>query len=188
MSSTLTPTLTTPTLTTGTWNIDASHTTVGFVVRHLMIAKVRGSFTKVSGTVTVPEDPFGTVIDVTIDPTSISTADEARDGHLRGADFLDVEKYGQITFKSTKVTADGDGYQLIGELTIKGVTNAVTLEVDFDGIQQDPWGNTKAGFSATGEINRKDWGIEYNAALEAGGVLIGEMVKLQLDVELGRVA
>ena len=183
MSSTLAPTL-----TTGTWNIDASHTTVGFVVRHLMIAKVRGSFTKVSGTVTVPEDPLATLIDVTIDPTSIATADDARDGHLRGSDFLDVEKYGRITFKSTKVTANGDGYQLVGELTIKGVTNAVTLEVDFDGVREDPWGNIKAGFSATGEINRKDWGIEYNAALEAGGVLIGEMVKLQLDVELVRAA
>ncbi len=173
-------------LTAGTWNIDASHTTVGFVVRHLMIAKVRGSFTKVSGTVTVPEDPFATVVDVVIDPLSISTADEARDGHLRGADFLDVEKYGQITFKSTKITAAGGGYQLVGDLTIKGISKSVSLDVEFDGIQQDPWGNTKAGFSATGEINRKDWGIEYNAALEAGGVLIGEQVKLQLDVELAK--
>ena len=177
---------TTTPLATGTWNIDASHSTVGFVVRHLMIAKVRGTFTKVSGTVTVPEDPFSTVVDVTIDPLSINTADEARDGHLRGADFLDVEKYGQITFKSTGIVADGSDYQLIGDLTLKGVTKSMTLAVEFEGTQQDPWGNTKAGFSATGEINRKDWGIEYNAALETGGVLIGEQVKLQLDIELAK--
>lgn len=168
----------------GTWNVDASHSNVGFMVRHLMIAKVRGNFTKVTGTVTVPEDPFATVVDVVIDPNSITTGDDARDGHLRGADFLDSEKYGQITFRSTSVSEVKGGYQLVGDLTLHGVTKSVALDVEFEGVSKDPWGNTKAGFSASGEINRKDWGIEYNAALETGGVLIGEMVKLQLDIEL----
>lgn len=170
----------------GTWNIDASHSSVSFIVRHLMISKVRGSFTKVSGTVTVPENPLATVIDVSIEPSSISTADEARDTHLRSADFLDAERFGLITFRSSSVTVSHGGYRLTGDLTMRGITRSVALDVQFEGLSTDPWGTTKAGFSASGELNRKDWGIEYNAALEAGGVLIGERVKLELDIQLAQ--
>jgi polyisoprenoid-binding protein YceI len=174
-------------LSTGTWTIDPAHTSVGFTVRHLMISKVRGSFTTVSGSVTVPEgDPFATVVDVIIDPVSITTGEANRDVHLRSADFLDVEKFPAIAFRSTSITAAKGGYQLGGDLTMHGVTRSVSLDVEFDGVGTDPWGNTKAGFSASGEINRKDWGLEYNAALEAGGVLIGENIKLQFDVQLAQ--
>ena len=171
-------------LTAGTWAIDPSHSSVSFTVRHLMISKVRGSFGNVVGSVTVTNDLAGTLVDVTIDPASIDTGEPARDAHLRNADFLDVAKFGQITVKSTAVEASKDGYRLVGDLTIRGIAKSVQLAVEFDGTGIDPWGNTKAGFSASGEINRKDWGIEYNAVLEAGGVLIGEQVKLQIDAQL----
>jgi polyisoprenoid-binding protein YceI len=171
-------------LAPGVWNVDTAHSGLSFVVKHLMISKVRGSFDIFSGTVTVPEDRLASTISVTVDPSSINTGDAARDGHLKTNDFFAVEEFPTWTFTSTAVQAKGSEYVVIGDLTMRGVTKSVELAVEFDGVGTDPWGNTKAGFAAEGEINRKDWGIEYNAALETGGVLVGEKVKLQLDVQL----
>lgn len=174
-------------LTTGTWAIDAAHSSVNFTVKHLMISKVRGSFSNFSGTVVVPEDRFAAVVDVTIDPTSVSTGDVNRDGHLKTGDFFDAENFPTWNFKSRVIKASGSDYVLVGDLTLRGVTKPVELAVEFEGVNRDPYGNTKAGFTAEAEVNRKDFGMEYNAALETGGVLIGEKVKLSLDVQLAKV-
>lgn len=170
-------------LTPGIWTIDASHTTVGFTGRHLMITKVRGRFGAVEGTISVPEDRLQSSARATIEMTSVDTGDEARDGHLKSGDFFDVENFPTMTFVSTGVTQKGDDFVLVGDLTIKGVTKPVRLDLEFDGVNGDPWGGTRAGFTAKGEINRKDWGLEWNVALETGGVLVGEKIKLELDVE-----
>ncbi len=175
-------------LTTGTWTIDPMHSSVGFTVKHLMISKVRGSFQTFSGSVVVPEDRFASAVDVTIDPASVATGDANRDGHLRNGDFFDAETFPAWTFRSTGIRADGGDYKLAGELTMRGVTKPVELDVEFEGVTKDPYGNTKAGFSAAAELNRKEWGMEYNAALETGGVLIGEKVKLVLDIQLAKSA
>ncbi|HEX9259697.1 MAG TPA: YceI family protein [Acidimicrobiales bacterium] len=170
-------------LTPGTWNIDTSHSRVGFVARHLMIAKVRGSFTSFSGAIEVAENRLESTVSATIDLASVSTGDEGRDAHLRSADFLDVESYPTMTFNSTGLKDEGGQLTLFGDLTIKGVTRSVDLELEFDGVGKDPWGGTRAAFTATTEVNRKDWGLEWNVALETGGVLVGEKVKIQLDIE-----
>ncbi len=168
------------------WNIDPSHSTAEFTVRHLMISNVRGRFGKLSGTVELdPAKPEASKIDVSIDATSIDTRDDKRDAHLRSADFFDVEKFPTVTFKSTSVKKTGDGFEVLGELTMRGVTKEITLEVeDLSNPGKDPWGNTRIGTSAKAKINRKDWGLNWNAALEAGGVLVGEQVKISLEVEL----
>lgn len=171
-------------LTPGVWNVDASHSRVGFVARHLMISKTRGHFNSFSGVVTVPEDRLQTTVEATVDIASIDTADANRDGHLKTGDFFDADQFPTMTFKSTKITPDGGDYQLTGDLTLHGVTKPVTFELEFDGVSQDPWGGTRAGFSASADINRKDWGLEYNAVLETGGVLIGDKVKIELEIEL----
>jgi polyisoprenoid-binding protein YceI len=174
-------------LTPGTWTIDQAHSALGFSVKHLMISKVRGSFAAFAGSVTVPEDRYASSVEVTIDPASVSTGDANRDRHLRTGDFFDVENHPQWTFRSTAVKPDGaDEFLLVGDLTIRGVTRQVALEAEFEGVTRDAWGNTKAGFSAEAEISRKDWGLEYNAALEAGGVVIGDKVKLSLDIQLAK--
>jgi polyisoprenoid-binding protein YceI len=171
-------------ITPGTWTIDASHTTVGFTARHLMITKVRGRFGAVEGAATIAEDRLQSSVRATIELGSIDTGDAGRDEHLRGADFFDVANHPSIEFVSTDVKQDGDDFRLFGDLTIKGVTKRVELELEFDGVSGDPWGGTRAGFTAEGEINRKDWGLEWNVALEGGGVLVSEKIKLHLDVEL----
>jgi len=171
-------------LTPGTWTIDASHSTVGFVARHLMITKVRGRFTDVSGSVAVAPTATDSVVTATINLASVDTGDEKRDGHLRSADFFDVEQFPTMTFASTGVKEEGGAYTLFGDLTIKGVTRQVELDLEFDGVNGDPWGGTRASFSAEGDINRKDWGLEWNVALESGGVLVSEKVKLTLDIQL----
>lgn len=175
-------------LTPGIWTIDAAHSSVAFSVKHLMISKVRGSFSGFSGTVTVPEDRLATAVEVTIDPATVNTADANRDAHLKNGDFFDTEQFPSWKFVSKGIRVDGDDYVLTGDLTMRGVTKPVDLEVEFEGVSKDPWGNIKAGFSAQGEVNRKDFGMEYNAALETGGVLIGEKVKLSFDIELGKAA
>jgi polyisoprenoid-binding protein YceI len=175
-------------LAPGVWNVDPAHSSLSFVVKHLMISKVRGSFEVFSGSVTVPEDRLAATVNVTIDPKSVSTGDASRDGHLATNDFFAVEEFPTWTFVSTSISPKGSDHVLVGNLTMRGVTHPVELTVEFEGVGTDPWGNTKAGFTAEGEINRKDWGIEYNAALETGGVLIGEKVKLQLDVQLAKAA
>ena len=171
-------------LTTGTWAIDPTHSEVGFVARHLMVTKVRGSFADVSGTVEVAEDVAQSTTNVTIKTASVATGTADRDAHLRGEDFFDADKFPEMTFVSTSF----DGAALAGDLTIKGVTKPVTLDVEFTGVATDPWGNEKAAFEAQGELNRTDWGLTWNANLEKGGVLVSEKIKLVLDVQLAKQA
>lgn len=171
-------------LTPGTWNVDAAHSRVGFTVRHLMVSKVRGSFTTFSGAVTVGEDKLASSVVAEVQMASIATGDDNRDNHLRTGDFFDVAAHPTMTFRSTGITADGGDYVLAGELTIKGITKPVTFELEFEGVSPDPWGGTRAGFSAETEISRKEWGLEYNAVLETGGVVISDKVKLELDIQV----
>src|SRR5260221_13903361 len=154
------------------WNIDASHSTAEFSVRHLMISNVRGRFGALTGTIDYdPDHPEQTVLDVTIDATSIDTRDDKRDAHLRSADFFDVEKFPQLTFKSKRVRKTDDGFEVVGDLAMHGVTKEVTLAVEGPTApSKDPWGNTRIGASAHAKINRRDWGLHWNAALETGGV------------------
>lgn len=171
--------------------IDPSHTSVGFTVRHLMVTKVRGSFEKVSGTVKYdPNEPEKIVIDATIDAASINTGEAKRDEHLRSPDFFDVAKHPTLTFKSKKAKVQGKGkLEVIGDLTIRGVTKEVTLQVEgLDQEIKDPWGNVRRGATATTRINRKDFGLAWNQVLETGGVMVGEDVDIQIDVELIRQA
>lgn len=171
----------------GVWEIDPAHTTVGFVARHLMVAKVRGRFTGVTGAITVAERPEDSSVEVTIDAATIDTREEARDNHLRSPDFLDVENHPTITFRSTRVRhVEGHRWAVDGELTIKGVTRPVTLDVTYEGVVRDPWGGERVGFSATTEIDRDDWGVSWNVALEAGGFLVGKKVMIEIEVEAVR--
>ena len=178
------PTSTLAGLTAGTWTVDPSHSSVGFVARHMMITKVRGHFADFDGTVTIGEDPFASSVVANVRLASIETGSEDRDGHLRSPDFFDVETHPEMTFRSTAVHADGDDYRLDGDLTIAGVSRPVSFALDFDGVGQDPWGGTRAGFTATTEINRKDWGLSWNVALETGGLLVSEKIRIELDLEL----
>ena len=177
-------------LTTGTWTIDSSHTEVGFVVRHMMVSKVKGRFSKVEGTITVAENVLESSVQATVPAASIDTRDENRDNHLRSADFFDAETYPELTFVSTGIRADGDDFLLDGDLTIKGVTRPVTFELEYNGAAANPLANgaPAAGFSAETEISRKDFGLEWNVALETGGVLVGDKVKLVLEIEAGKSA
>ena len=170
----------------GTWTIDTSHSSVNFKVKHLGVAKTRGRFTRFEGTVEVGERPEDTTVEVTIDASSVDTHDSGRDDHLRSADFFDVANHPNLTFRSTKVSGSGDEWKLEGELTVAGVTKPVTLAVDYDGVTTDPWGNTKAGFTATTKVNREEFGLTWNAALETGGFLVGKDVSIELEVELGK--
>ena len=170
-------------LTPGKWQIDAAHSSVTFSVRHLMISKVKGSFNDFSGTIVIDEDPLKSTVEARVGLASVNTGDEQRDAHLKGSDFFDTDTYPDMVFTSTGLRQKGGDYLLDGELSILGVTKPVTFQLEFEGVNTDPWGNTKAGFSATTEINRKDWGMSYNAALETGGVLIGEKAKIELDIE-----
>lgn len=170
-------------LTPGVWNVDPMHTTIGFTARHLMITKVHGTFKEFNGAITIAPDPLQSSVEATVQVTSVHTGDENRDGHLRTGDFFEVETYPTMTLKSTGISGSGGDYTLHADLTIKGITKKVDFDLEFEGVSKDPWGNTKAGFSATADINRKDWGLEYNAVLETGGVVIGEKVKLTLDIQ-----
>lgn len=167
-------------LTTGTWNVDPAHTEVGFVARHLMVTKVRGQFKDVEGTVNVAEELGASTANVSVKLASIDTGSADRDAHLRSADFFDIENHPVMTFVSTAF----DGDTLTGDLAIRGVSRPVTFEVEYNGVAVDPWGQTKAGFEAEAEINRKDWGLEWNVAIEGGGVLVSDKIKIQLDVQL----
>jgi polyisoprenoid-binding protein YceI len=168
----------------GRWVIDPAHSHVDFVVRHMMISKVRGRFREFSGVISIDEIPEKSSVEVTIAAASIDTGDEERDRHLRSAEFLDVEHHPEITFRSATIrAADEDKWKLTGELTIRGVTRPVTLLVEYCGTAVDPWGNTRAAFLASGEINREDFAITWNQALEAGGFLVGKGVKVEVDVE-----
>lgn len=166
------------------YTIDASHSAVGFAVRHMVVAKTRGRFTKFSGSFAFDaENPAASHVAVTIDVASIDTHDAQRDGHLRSPDFFDAENHKEITFKSKRVEGKGADLKVIGDLTIRGVTHEVTLDVEYAGGGKDPWGNERAGFAAKTSLNRKDYGLSWNAALETGGVLVGEKVEIEIDVE-----
>lgn len=168
-------------LTDGTWTIDPSHSEVGFQVRHLMVSKVRGSFASFSGNIVVDGDSAS--VSVEIDPASINTRDENRDNHVRSGDFFDVENHPKWTFVSNSVKIAGNDITVSGDLTMRGVTKPVVLAGEFLGVNTDPWGNNKAAFEASATVNRKDFGIEWNAPLETGGVLVGEEVKISLEVQ-----
>jgi polyisoprenoid-binding protein YceI len=168
----------------GTWDIDPVHSHIGFTARHLMVSKVRGSFTKFEGQIITADDPLQSSATATIDTTSFETNNEQRNSDVKGEGFLDVANHPQITFRSTAVHAKGDGeLTLDGDLTIKGVTHPVQLSVEVNGFGPDPYGGTRAGFSATGEINRNDYGITANMALPTGGVMVSEKIQLTIEVE-----
>jgi polyisoprenoid-binding protein YceI len=169
--------------TAGVYDVDQAHTTVEFIARHLMITKVRGRFNTFSGTVTVAEVPEESSVDVTIDASSIHTSQDQRDAHLRSADFFEADKYPTLSFKSTSVALDGDGWKVTGDLTVRDVTRPVVLDVEFDGANTTPWGTQAVAFSASTEIDREDWGLTYNQALETGGVVVGKKVRIELSVE-----
>ena len=168
----------------GTWIIDPSHSSVEFVVRHLVVTKVRGRFGEFSGTITVdPADPTASNVEVTIQTTSISTGDDQRDAHLRTSDFFSADEFPTLSFRSTAVRAAGSDYEVEGDLTIKGVTKPVTLSLEYNGTSPDPWGGTRAGFSAETEINRRDFGLDFDVKLDTGGALVGEKIRILLEVE-----
>jgi len=168
----------------GTYALDKGHTTIEFIGRHLMITKVRGRFTAFDGQVVIGESPRDSSVAVSIETASVDSSDEKRDGHLRSPDFLDVETFPTITFRSTGVDIGANGSaKVTGDLTIKDVTRPVTLDVEFDGAQTDPWGGQRLGFSAHTDIDREDWGLTWNVALETGGVLVGKKIRLELNVE-----
>jgi polyisoprenoid-binding protein YceI len=168
----------------GEWQLDPVHTSVEFVARHLMVSKVRGRFTNVQGTIHVAEDPGESWVEVDIDAASVESGDEKRDEHLRSPDFFDVERYPQITFKSTKVEGESPGHFLVhGDLTVHGVTRAVSLEVEYHGWTPDPLGDRRAGFSASTEVDREDFGLTWNMAVEAGGFVVGKKARLEFEIE-----
>ena len=175
-----------PQPTTSTWNIDPVHTTAEFKVRHMMITNVKGQFTGVTGVLTLDEqDPTRSHVETSIDAASINTREADRDTHLKSADFLDVEKFPKLTFSSSRITRTGDGeLKVEGDLTIHGVSRKVVFDVEGPTPPgKDPWGNTRIGWTATTKINRKDFGLNWNAALETGGILVGDEVTITLDVE-----
>jgi polyisoprenoid-binding protein YceI len=169
---------------TGTYTLDASHSRVGFVARHAMITKVRGSFNELSGSATIDgANPAASTLEVTIQTASVDTRDGNRDGHLRSADFFDAETYPTITFVGTGFdVVDDETVNVAGDLTIKGVTHAVTIPFTFGGAAVDPFGNSRVGFEGSVVVNRKDWGLTWNAALETGGVLVSDKVTLEFEV------
>ena len=188
MSDFDTPTTVLDTLT-GDYTIDPAHSRLGFVARHAMVTKVRGTFTGFEGTAHIDtENPADSKVDLSISVASIDTANGDRDGHLRSADFFDAETYPSITFTSTAVERDGDDWNVTGDLTIRDTTRPVTVVFEQTGSARDPFGNVRVGFEGETTINRKDWGLTWNAALETGGVLVSEKIKLEFDVSAIRNA
>jgi polyisoprenoid-binding protein YceI len=168
----------------GTWGIDTVHSEVSFTVRHLMVSKVRGKFTEFAGTFVTGADPLGSSVEATVDLSSISTGNTDRDAHIRSADFFDVDQHPTLTYRSTGVRADGDGFVVDGELSLHGVTKQVPLVLEVNGFQATtPFGDTRAGFTATTEIDRRDFGIEFNAPLEGGGVMLANKINITLEIE-----
>lgn len=172
-------------MTNTTWAIDPTHSEIGFKVKHMMFTNVSGKFNLFEATITNEEDAFETAaITFSAEVNSINTGNDDRDNHLRSADFFDVDSFAKLTFKSTSVQKVNEGlYHINGDLTIKDVTKNITLEAEYSGLMKDPWGNTKIGLSLSGKINRKEFGLSWNAALETGGVLVGEDIKLAAEVQ-----
>lgn len=179
-----------PTTTTSTWTLDPAHTLVEFAAKHLMITTVKGRFTDVSGTIHMDEaNPAASSVEAVINASSIDTRTDQRDAHLKSADFLEVERYPEITFKSTKVERVGDAhYRVTGNLTIHGVTKPVTLDVQDEGRTKDPWGGERAGFSATTRIDRRDFGLTWNQVVETGGLVVSNEIRITLEVEATKTA
>src|SRR3954447_13758670 len=168
---------------TGDYTLDPAHTRLRFRARHAMVATVRGQFTEVSGTAHVDTaHPASSKVELSIVANSISTGQQQRDDHLRSGDFFESEQYPNITFKSTDVTRDGDDWTITGDLGIKGVSHSISVPFEFTGSAQDPFGNIRIGFEGEATLNRKDWGLSWNAALETGGVLVSDKIKLQFDI------
>jgi len=167
----------------GTWSIDPVHSEVGFAVRHMMVSKVRGKFRTFSGEIVTGENPLDSSVTAQIDLTSIDTGNEQRDAHIRSADFFEAETYPTMTYRSTGARRHGDGYILDGKLTLKGVTKDVPLSLELNGFGPDPYGGTRAGFTATAEINRRDFGVNFAAVMETGGAVVSDKVTIQLEIE-----
>ena len=167
-----------------TWTIDPSHTTVEFVAKHMMITTVKGRFAELTGTIVADETNLAdSSVEATMQAASLDTRSEQRDAHLRSPDFLDVERYPEVTFKSTGISGSKDSFKLTGDLTIRGVTRPITLEVTFEGEGKDPWGGTRASFSARGKFDRRDFGLTWNVALETGGILVSNEVKINIEAQ-----
>ena len=170
--------------TSGTFAIDPSHSHVGFSVRHVMVSRTKGRFGNVAGTIVIAEDPLESSVEVEIDAASIDTRDEKRDEHLRSADFLDVETHSALSYRSRAVQRAGKGrWTVEGDLTVRGVTVPVPLEVTFEGAAKDPWGGERIGFTASAELDREAFGLTWNQALETGGVLVGKTVRIEIEAE-----
>jgi polyisoprenoid-binding protein YceI len=167
----------------GTWAIDPIHSEIGFTVRHLMVSKVRGRFEKFEGEIVTGDDILDTRATVTVDLNSINTGNEDRDNDLRSSNYFESDKYPTMTYRTTGLRVDGDGYVADGELTVKDITNPVSLRVEFNGVSPDPWGGTRAGLSATGEVNRKDFGVTFDMPMEGGGLVVGDRIQLNLEIE-----
>ena len=172
-------------MATTKWAIDPVHSEIGFKVKHMMFTNVSGKFGTYEATIATEDDNFeNATIEFSADIDSINTNNTDRDNHLKSGDFFDAENHPKLTFKASSFTKDGADYELIGDLTLRGVTKSVKFPVEFSGLMKDPWGNTKAGLNISGKINRKDWGLNWNSALETGGVLVGEEVKLDIELQL----
>ncbi|UZX02072.1 YceI family protein [Arthrobacter sp. CDRTa11] len=171
-------------LTPGVWTLDMSHSEIGFTVRHAGISKVRGRFTEASAEAHIGQSLAESSLHATVKTSSFDSGDANRDAHVRGADFFDVENHPEMTFRATSVEGDGEDYNLTGDLTIRGITKPVELEVEFTGVAVDPFGATRAGFSAEAEISRKEFGLTWNAALETGGFLVSDKVKINVEAAL----
>jgi polyisoprenoid-binding protein YceI len=167
----------------GTWTIDPVHSEVGFSVRHMMVSKVRGRFSAFSGEIVTGEDPAKSSVTAEIDLKSINTGNEQRDAHIQSADFFEVETYPTMTYKSTGVRVEGGEYVVDGELTLKGVTRSVPLHLELNGFGPDPFGGTRAGFTATGEINRRDFNVNFSAPMANGGAVVADKISLHLEIE-----
>jgi polyisoprenoid-binding protein YceI len=187
-------TLTAPSTETGipgyeaaTWNIDPVHSEVGFSARHMMVSKVRGRFTEFSGQLVTADDPLKSSVTAEIDMKSINTSNQQRDDHIRSADFFEVETYPTMTYRSTGIRSEGGEYILDGDLTLKGVTKPVSLRLELNGFGPDAYGGIRAGFTATGEIDRRDFNVSFNAPLASGGVVVSDKIGLQLEIEAVKV-
>jgi polyisoprenoid-binding protein YceI len=183
MTNTQTGEIQIPGYVAGTWTIDPVHSEVGFSVRHMMVSKVRGKFTKFGGELVTADDVLASSVTADIDLASIETGAEQRDGHLRSPDFFDTENHPLMTYRSTGIRHDGGDFIVDGELTLKGVTRSVPLKLELNGFGPDAYGGTRAGFSATAEINRQDFGVSWNAAMEHGGVVVSDKVAIHLEIE-----
>ncbi|MGZ4694130.1 MAG: YceI family protein [Acidimicrobiales bacterium] len=183
MSTTESTTTAIPGYVAGTWTIDPVHSEVGFSVRHMMVSKVRGKFTTFEGSIVTTENPLESSVTATVDLASIDTGNEDRDNHIRSADFFETDKHTTMTYRSTGVRVDGDDYVLDGEITLKGITKSVPFKLEVNGFGPDAYGGVRNGFTATGTISRSDFGVDFNAAMETGGVVVGDKVTIQLEIE-----